>query len=681
MFRGTRKSRSAVVFVTLAILAIAFPMLSQAANGLPSRNAQMLGAEDPSKQITVAFWLKQHDKARLDELVRQMYDRNSPNYHHWLTLKEYQARFAPSGKDMAAVKQYLAAHNLRAVLTDKLNLAVTARGTVADVERATGVQLNRALINGKQRRVAVGTPVLSGAAGKLVYTVEGLTDTRYQNHVARQINPDTGKPFPAVKVSKRAKAQEAQQEYWDYCMRDTWNVTFGNSTNGNPYSTYTGTKYGGPIRQGPPHLAPCGYNAPDMASAYGLNALYSQGLDGTGQTVAIVDAYGSDTIWDDANYFAQINGLPAYTDSNFTIYYPTGPTNCGGNTCGWDVETSLDVEWAHAVAPGANIALVLAADNSSTNLDLAVLYAIETQLSPVVSNSWGIPESELIAGDPAELTVENNLNETGAALGISTNYSSGDSGDFLIAEGVITVNMPSASPYATSIGGTSLFLKHDHSMKTQTGWGTNLARISTFGHQPIIPPTFLGFAFGAGGGASAWWSKPSYQGSLPGDWRLLPDISYDADPYTGAEVIDTEINGPYISVIGGTSLACPMFSAMWTIATQAAGRLLGQAAPTLYSLPAGAITDVTNVNGPANVSGFTDVPPNPPTNYSSADLLAPVQTSTDFIGMLYQGITTRWYAISFGTDSSLTTGPGWDNVTGLGTPNGMSFVQAVAAAK
>ncbi|HYW37587.1 MAG TPA: S8 family serine peptidase [Terriglobales bacterium] len=340
------------------------------------------------------------------------------------------------------------------------------------------------------------------------------------------------------------------------------------------------------------------------------------------------------------------------------------------------------MEWSHSVAPGANIALVLALDNSNTNLDLAVLYAIDNELGPVISNSYGIEEAALATYDPGELIVENNINETGAALGISVNFSSGDDGDFLLAYGATTVSMPASSPYATSVGGTSLFLNTNHTIKLQTGWGTNLTRIANATpNPPIIPPDFIGFYFGAGGGTSGVWPIPSYQASLPGTWRLVPDIAMVADPYTGVEVIDTEGGETFITVGGGTSLACPTFSGIWAISTQAAGTWLGQAAPILYGLPAGAITDVLNVTGPDNVTGHTHTPPATNVFYTADELVAPVQSSTDFVSALYNGTSTRWYAISFGTDSSLTTGPGWDNVTGLGTPNGANFVTAVAAAK
>ena len=149
MFRDTRRMFPAVVLACFAVLLIAFPVFAQSASSVRTLpDTRILGAEDQAKQIAVTFWLNQHDKAGFDDLVRQMYDRNSPNYHHWLTLKEYKARFAPTAADLAVVRQHLAAHNLHVVASDKLNHYVTARGTVADVQRATGVQLNRVSMNG-----------------------------------------------------------------------------------------------------------------------------------------------------------------------------------------------------------------------------------------------------------------------------------------------------------------------------------------------------------------------------------------------------------------------------------------------------------------------------------------------------------------------------------------------------
>ncbi|MFZ3369978.1 MAG: hypothetical protein WA239_22900, partial [Candidatus Sulfotelmatobacter sp.] len=195
----------------------------------------------------------------------------------------------------------------------------------------------------------------------------------------------------------------------------------------------------------------------------------------------------------------------------------------------------------------------------------------------------------------------------------------------------------------------------------------------------------FGFIFGAGGGTSVLWHKPSFQKSLTGGWRKLPDISMDADPETGFELVITPDAVPgdpqAVEVYGGTSLSCPMFSALWAIANQAAGKPLGQAATYVYTLPAGALYDVTDVSSPDNVTGVIFNPPNPPALETADALVQPLEKTKNFISALYNSASsTRWDIFTFGTDTSLTTGPGWDNVTGVGTPIGLPFVQAVAAA-
>lgn len=122
----------------------------------------------------------------------------------------------------------------------------------------------------------------------------------------------------------------------------------------------------------------------------------------------MVDAFGSNTIVHDGNIFSQLNGVPLLTNSNFSIVNAKGSATCtatngciGGN---WQFETTLDVEWAHAIAPGANIVLVLAVDNTFTNLDIANLFAIQNGLGNVISNSFGIPEIVLAQFDPSNLS-------------------------------------------------------------------------------------------------------------------------------------------------------------------------------------------------------------------------------------------------------------------------------------
>jgi subtilase family serine protease len=671
------------MLVALALMSVMSVSLLSARTSGKSLN---LGPEDPSKVITVTVWLNQHNKPALDELVRQIYQPGSPMYHNFLTREEYRARFAPSAEDAATVRTYLAARNLSVTSADKYNHYLVAQGRVSDVQTAFNVQLNRVSMRDGVHRVISGTPSVPGYAGALIQSVKGLSDFAPKPMYKAPIDPATRKP-PAGK--SLAEAVSSQNR----CLTGSQTVSF-NTSGGNPKATYSGNRYATDATNTCP-----GYNPTQLQTAYGLNGLYSQGWDGTGQTVVIVDAYGSPTIQQDANTFSSVYGLPPLTSSNFQVYYPGGVTTCattGANCNGWDTEVTIDVEWVHAFAPGANIALVVAPDDYS--LDIAEWWAIENPeiytnyvnglLGYVISNSWA--GDEIFDIDyPPQLDTELAMTEVAAALGISDNYSSGDDGDnvALLAEYGITapptVNMPGSSPYATAVGGTSLFLNSNNGIQFQTGWGNNLTRLTyTAPNPPYDPPDFIGFYAGAGGGSSMVWAAPPFQSKLGQKYRQVPDIALLADPYTGVNIIITVSGAPQVQVWGGTSVACPQFSAVWTIANQAAGSgaPLGQAAAMLYSLPSGAINDVRPVNNGLDVFGRITNPPSPPLAETAADLAQPLENTTTFLSALYHGSSTRWYDITFGTDSSLVTAPGWDNVTGLGTPNGLKFVKDVVAA-
>jgi subtilase family serine protease len=278
-----------------------------------------------------------------------------------------------------------------------------------------------------------------------------------------------------------------------------------------------------------------------------------------------------------------------------------------------------------------------------------------------------------------------------AAKGISVNFSSGDAGDSSLPsgfslEGVVDVGYPASSPWATAVGGVSLALRANGRVAFQSGWGTNLVRLN--GNAPLDPPVPIGevvlglpnaFYFGAGGGTSNFYAKPRYQRRLPGQRRMIPDISWLADPYTGVELIETidAAGDQGVGVIGGTSLSCPMFSALWGIVTQAARHRMGQAAPLLYNLEDGAITDIVPVDSRSDVTGTIE-DASGTTVWNKWALAGPLQNSPPFYSALYQGTSSgRWYLVTFGTDSTLGTAPGWDDVTGLGTPNGPAFVEAL----
>jgi subtilase family serine protease len=227
-------------------------------------------------------------------------------------------------------------------------------------------------------------------------------------------------------------------------------------------------------------------------------------------------------------------------------------------------------------------------------------------------------------------------------------------------------------------------LNSNNSIKWQTGWGTNLGLIASAG-QIFDPPFDLGFNGGSTGGPSSLFTKPTYQKGVPGKMRQVPDISWLADPYTGAII---EITLPFIypqvlETIGGTSVACPMFSALWAIANQEAGVPLGQAAPYLYSMPKSTITDVLAVNSTTNVTDWIYTSAKHADKFNSPAIIGPLENTKAYVTAIwdYPDTADTPYVLSFGTDSGLTVTAGWDNVTGLGTPNGKAFADYFNPAK
>ena len=454
------------------------------------------------------------------------------------------------------------------------------------------------------------------------------------------------------------------------CFSDPSAVTLTTSGSDLPLGVYVGNTYSasGVI---------CSWTPIELQSHYGLPSAYSQGLDGTGQTIVIVDGPTDGAqLTSDLTQFANLAGLPAITSSNFTVLYPDGkPSTLSLQSDNWQEEASLDVEWAHAIAPGAHIVIEIMPTEDWDEFELAIDYARVNGLGKVISNSYGLPE--VLFGAYTVQGFEQVLQKA-AAAGIAVNFSSGDAGDEGTGSPSSGADLyPSSSPYVTSIGGTSIGIPDGTPNGVDVGWGNNAAYLS-FGLTEVLdPPEPLGFLGGAGGGSSVFFNKPYWQSALSGTARQSPDIAALADPYTGAVLV---VDGTPSAGIGGTSLACPIFSALWAIADQAAGTSLGQAAPILYRLPSTAIRDVVPVNSTTNVSGIV-VDSSGETDYTSDGLLAPLYTTTRYYSALWNLGGGTYVDLGFGTDTSLTVTPGWDNVTGLGTPNGLAFINAVVRAQ
>ncbi len=664
----------AVTFCLVANVAFAQSTSNASiANNTPGfiTHAKDLGPANSADVISVTAWLKLHNENQLDRLVQQQNQRGSANFHKWITQAQFNASFAPTSQEVKSVQNFLSAHGLTLLTVAENNMYVKVQGSVGAIEKAFHVQIDNYDLNGVTYRSNKADPSAGGTAG-LIAAITGLDDYGFQPNVVRPIAPD-GTPYNPIPLSIASNGFFFENQ----CFRFPETQIF---TSGGNTATYTGNRYGADITNNSlGHLPPCGYQPSELQTAYNMTPLYSVGLDGTGQTIVITDAFGDPTIASDAEIFSQLYQLPDLTPSNFQVLRAPGAFHNPGNghfggSAGWRDEITLDVEWVHAMAPGANIVLVIGPNNGN-DLDEAINYAVVHHLGNTISNSWSSVEG---FGNPAQLIRINRILESAAAQGIDVNFSSGDFGDFAAIVGFKTVGFPGSSPFATSIGGTSLALNPDNTIAFQTGWGNNITRIAdtiALGSPPSVPPINFGFQFGAGGGTSLTFAKPAFQSGLPGSARLTPDISMLADPFTGVEIIET-INGQLsVGVIGGTSLACPMFSGIMGIASQKAGHGLGQAAQLVYSLKAGAVSDVIAFSSPNNVTGVI----NGTTIETADDLAAPLDGTTSYFSALYNSpFSTRWDVLTFGTDTSLTTGPGWDNVTGVGTPDGWNFVNAIA---
>jgi subtilase family serine protease len=299
--------------------------------------------------------------------------------------------------------------------------------------------------------------------------------------------------------------------------------------------------------------------------------------NGAGQTIAIVDAYDDPNISADLSTFDSQWGISNADSKGALALTKVAPQGTPAADAGWSQEIALDVEWAHAIAPGAHILLVEAKDSSTGSLLGAVDYARHQAGVTTVSMSWGSPEwSGETAYDSYFTTPAGHANITFVA-------SSGDNG--------APSGWPAVSPNVVAVGGTTLTINPDNTYGGESGWS------------------------GSGGGVSNYETEPSYQRSLQSTGRrTAPDLAYNADPTTGFYVYDSvAINGSSgWWQVGGTSAGAPQIAAMVAIADQ--GRSLNglasldgakQVLPAIYSLSSSDFHDVTTgSNGYSAGAGY-----------------------------------------------------------------------------
>ena len=668
------------------VLSLGLSAFAAALAAAPAMNAQQaiespriagtskdLGLAQPQQELTLTVHLTPRNEDAYNAAVEALYTPGSPTYHKWFTSADF-AKYAPTAATVTALKSELTGHGLSVVSVDPNNFSVRVRGSVSGVEEAFGTQIHNYQL-GTKTFYANATPAkLSGPAAASISAVSGLSNFAMKPMYKFQTNPKTGKARPGIPIAK-ASGNLLTTYFSNDCFKapQAYNLTTDGAA--LPVGQYYGNFYGfnDPLKS-------CGYTPQQMQAHYDVRTGINAGLDGTGQTIVLVDGPSDPSVADDLVAFSKLTGLPPITSSNFQIIYPDGVPSQLTLTeiANWDEEADLDIEWAHAMAPGAKIVLLIAPTQDWTELEYMIQYATQNHLGNVISNSYGYPEQAW--GSFTQKGFDQVL-QAAAAAGIAVNFSTGDGGDEgLGAPNVGGDSYPSSSAFATAIGGTSINIPNTNGTTSEVGWGNNGSFLSFASNFVLDPPEPLGLLGGSGGGESILVAKPSWQKGLgiPGANRQQPDISAVADPYTGAIFV----SGGFVGVVGGTSLASPVFSAIWAIADQKAGVSLGQAAPLIASLPkgSGAVKDIVPIGSPTNVAG-TVFDSAGATFYSADALLAPLYTTTTYFSAVWNLGGGEDVVLSFGTDSSLTVTNGWDNVTGFGVPNGSKFINVVAAAK
>ena len=398
------------------------------------------------------------------------------------------------------------------------------------------------------------------------------------------------------------------------------------------------------------------YSPQQIRTAYGVDRLLAKGFDGTGRTIVIVDAFSNPLIEDDLAFFDALFGLP--DPPNFDIIAPQGMTPFDANDAnqvGWAGEIDLDVQWAHAIAPGANIKLVLSKTDSDQDILNATKWAVDHNAGDVISQSFGEAESCV---DPTIAAKQHQVFQKATQKGITLFASSGDQGSAQpTCDGdswFKSASSPAADPLVTAVGGTELYAAPDvipgsPAPAVAPGTYDHEVALDELDQDPIVGP--LGGDFSTGGGFSNEFGRPFYQvgvrNTRPGH-RGVPDIAYDAGINHGViGVIGVE--GGCCFVFGGTSAGSPQWSGIVAIADEMAHHRLGAINPDLYGI--------------ARFGG----------------------AGTGNRALLHDVTTGQNGVLEYNSDGTTINIPGfnakrgWDATTGLGSPNAAKLVPLLVA--
>ncbi len=550
------------------------------------------GPADPDTRMsdmTLLLRRTAEQQAALDQLLADQQNPKSPRYRQWLTPEEFGERFGASREDLEKVSKWLQAAGFTVTQVARGRDYVSFEGSAGQVEAALRSRIRRYEVNGRLHYASASEPVLPAEIAAVAAGVRGLDDFH---------------PKPHHRVTPGAVPQVS--------LRGFPNLNL---------------------------LVP-----DDLATIYNVNPLYQAGMDGSGQTIAVVGQ--SDVDPADIRGFRSTFGLPANDPQKLLV---PGNRNPGRNDA--ELEADLDLEWAGAIARQATILYVFGQDAFS-----AAAYATDQAVAPVVSISFGICEAN---ASPALASALRRVAQKASALGITWVAASGDSGaadcedqggSASRATTPLSVDLPASVPEVTGVGGTEFNEGSGSFFSPRLGpnFGSAVSYIPevTWNDEALMARG--GFA-ASGGGFSTFFGRPSWQAGLgvpTGDARSVPDVALTAsgahDPY----IVRTQ--GQFVPV-GGTSAAAPSMAGMLALLNQyfvATGVIpqagLGNINPMLYSLAQSA------------PSAFHDI--------TTGDNVVPcvIGSSADCAG----------------GSMGFTAGTGYDQVTGLGSVDAAALALA-----
>ena len=562
------------------------------------------------ENMSLAFKLTASQQADLTALLAEQQDASSPSYHHWLTPEQYADRFGLSVSDINQVVAWLQAQGFQVTQTARGRNWVSFSGTAAQVQAAFHTEIHNFSLHGETYHANASEPALPSALADVVLGILGLDNYRLKPRIRlRHVNAET-KP------------------------------DFTSSVSGNTF------------------VAPG-----DFAVIYDVNALYNNSIDGTGQTLAVM---GQTDLYNNGSDITAFRSAAGLTGGGLTMTLVPGVTDPGVSS-GDVEEASLDVEWSGAVAKSATIIYVYANPNTGNGVFDALQYAIDQDVAPVISTSYGACEADWGASN---LSVLAGWGQQANTQGQTIVAASGDSGAadcdssstsvITVATHGLAVDAPASLPYVTGAGGSEFNEGSGNYWQATTSAAGDIIT-SALSYIPEMAwndtastlNTNNEFLAGGGGVSAYFTTKPTWQtgSGVPSDGaRDVPDISLNSSPIHDPLLVCVEgscVNGfrdssQGLSVVGGTSAAAPTFAGIVALINQQMNTPKGQGNinPVLYSM------------AQTSPAAFHDI--------TAGNNMVPCQTGST--------------SCPSGGEIGYSAGVGYDQATGLGSVDAYNLV-------